>query len=164
VPHREKPGEYSRNSTTPSAGVVYVSISYATAVHRCCCGCGGEVVTPLSPTDWTLIFDGEAISRPSIGNWSFSCQSHYWIRRNTVEWAPRWSKDKIAAARLQDRASKELAEGAALGTGITIDPTSPQSASLETGWLGSLHPVSSAVLANHFGSSSLQKAVHAHDR
>lgn len=31
--------------------VVYVSLTYATAVHRSCCGCGSEVVTPLSPTD-----------------------------------------------------------------------------------------------------------------
>ena len=35
---------------------IYVSIDYATAVHKCCCGCGKEVVTPLSPTDWKLIF------------------------------------------------------------------------------------------------------------
>lgn len=81
-------------------GVLYISIPYATVVHRCCCGCGNEVVTPLSPTDWKLIFDGRTISlHPSIGNWSFPCQSHYWIRDNGVEWAPRWSKEKIEAAR-----------------------------------------------------------------
>ena len=63
-------------------GVVYVSIPYATVAHKCCCGCGMEVVTPLSPTDWELIFDGESISLdPSIGNWSFDCKSHYWIRQ-----------------------------------------------------------------------------------
>ena len=41
---------------------VYVSIPFATAAHRCCCGCGKEVVTPISPTDWQLTFDGETIS------------------------------------------------------------------------------------------------------
>ena len=32
-------------------GVLYVSILYATAMHLCACGCGREVVTPLTPTD-----------------------------------------------------------------------------------------------------------------
>src|SRR5271168_3745134 len=76
-------------------GVVYVSIPYATAAHKCCCGCGREVVTPLSPTDWKLIFDGVSVSLdPSIGSWSFPCQSHYWIQHNRVRWAGRWTQDK----------------------------------------------------------------------
>ncbi len=36
-------------------GMVYISVEYATVTHKCCCGCGREVVTPLSPTDWKLI-------------------------------------------------------------------------------------------------------------
>jgi hypothetical protein len=89
-------------------GTIYVSIPFATAAHRCCCGCGSEVVTPLSPTDWRLTFDGETISlEPSIGNWSFGCQSHYWIRRNQVKWAPRWSEREIQAGRAEDRSAKE---------------------------------------------------------
>jgi hypothetical protein len=89
-------------------GIIYVSITYATVVHRCCCGCGNEVITPLSPTDWRLIFDGESISLdPSIGNWNFACQSHYWIRRNTVKWAPRWSKKEINAGRNRDALVKK---------------------------------------------------------
>lgn len=84
-------------------GVVYVSIEFATVVHTCCCGCGSEVVTPLSPNDWKLIFDGETISlTPSIGNWSFPCQSHYWITLNTVRWARRWTPEEIAAGRMYD--------------------------------------------------------------
>lgn len=86
---------------------VYVSVAYATAVHRCCCGCGQEVVTPLSPTDWKLIFDGETISLdPSIGNWGFRCRSHYWIRRNRVAWAEQWSDEGVAAGRWRDRHAK----------------------------------------------------------
>ncbi len=89
-------------------GVVYVSIPYATVVHSCCCGCGKEVVTPLSPTDWQLTFDGESISlTPSIGNWSFDCQSHYWIRRNKVSWARRWSQEEIETGRARDRKAKD---------------------------------------------------------
>jgi hypothetical protein len=92
----------------PHQGVVYVCIRYATVVHRCCCGCGSEVVTPLSPTDWKLIFDGETISlHPSIGNWSFPCQSHYWIRHNRISWAPKWSQEEIAAGRAADGMAKE---------------------------------------------------------
>ena len=57
---------------------LYVSMEYATVTHKCCCGCGLEVVTPLSPTDWKLTFDGVSVSLdPSIGNWSFPCRSHY---------------------------------------------------------------------------------------
>ena len=89
-------------------GTVYVSIPFATVVHKCCCGCGSEVVTSLGPTDWHLGFDGESISlTPSIGNWSLPCQSHYWIRRNQVNWAPKWSAKEIAAARAADRSAKE---------------------------------------------------------
>ena len=88
-------------------GMLYVSIDFATVAHKCCCGCGNEVVTPLSPTDWKLIFDGKTISlEPSIGNWSFECQSHYWIIRNKVRWARRWSRKKIDSERAHDRMAK----------------------------------------------------------
>jgi hypothetical protein len=83
--------------------VIYISVEYATAIHKCCCGCGNEVVTPLSPTDWKLIFDGETISLyPSIGNWGLKCQSHYWITESKVVWAAKWSKKRIATARNKD--------------------------------------------------------------
>jgi hypothetical protein len=88
---------------------LYVSIEHATAVHRCLCGCGYEVVTPFSPTDWSLTFDGETVSLdPSIGNWSFDCQSHYWIERNRVVWSERWSPGRIAAGRVADARLKAL--------------------------------------------------------
>jgi len=89
-------------------GTIYVSITFATVVHKCCCGCGNEVITPLTPTDWKLIFDGETISLdPSVGNWSFKCRSHYWIIRNRMEWAPRWSQKRIDDGRAQDRSAKK---------------------------------------------------------
>jgi len=96
-------------------GKLYVSMEYATVVHKCCCGCGREVVTPLSPTDWTLIFNGKTISLdPSIGNWGFECQSHYWIRNNRVRWAAQWSPEEIAAGRAHDRFAKDRYFGTAV--------------------------------------------------
>jgi hypothetical protein len=51
-----------------------------------------------------LAFDGESISLyPSIGNWNFACQSHYWIRRNEVRWAAPLPGASIEAAKSRDR-------------------------------------------------------------
>ena len=87
---------------------LYVSLTFATVAHKCCCGCGNEVITPLSPTDWKVTFDGESISLdPSIGNWSFDCKSHYWIENSTVRWARRWSQEEIDAGRAYDRLAKK---------------------------------------------------------
>jgi|SRR5882672_602862 len=89
-------------------GVVYVSMEYGTAAHRCCCGCGQRVVTPITPTDWVLIFDGETISLdPSIGNWNFPCRSHYFIRKNRVIWAANMTEREIESGRRRDAASKQ---------------------------------------------------------
>ncbi|SRR6266568_5052437 len=93
---------------TLEEGVLYISMTYATAVHKCCSGCGNRVVTPISPTDWTLIFDGDTISLdPSIGNWSLPCKAHYWIRRNRVQWAGPWTQKQIEVGRVQTRRAKE---------------------------------------------------------
>ncbi len=87
---------------------LYVSIEYATTVHKCACGCGKEVVTPLSPTDWMLIFDGKTVSLdPSIGNWGFPCRSHYWVRTNRAVWAEDWSQARVDAKRAHDRRTKD---------------------------------------------------------
>ena len=89
------------------AGVLYVSMEYATAAHSCCCGCGEEVVTPFTPTDWKMTFDGEATSLwPSVGNWTLPCRSHYLIRDGRVIDARPWSNEEIAAEQRRDRAAK----------------------------------------------------------
>ncbi|MCR4308012.1 MAG: DUF6527 family protein [Candidatus Berkelbacteria bacterium] len=88
-------------------GILYVSKKYSTAVHACACGCGEEVVTPLNPTDW--IFKSEKAGpslHPSVGNWSYKCQSHYFIRRGKVVWAGRWTSDQITKERARDLSSK----------------------------------------------------------
>jgi hypothetical protein len=85
-------------------GKVYVSIPFKVVMHVCCCGCGVEVATPISPADWQLTFDGDTVSLwPSIGNWGLPCQSHYWIEEDRVVWAASWTKKEIASARLRDK-------------------------------------------------------------
>ena len=87
--------------------VLYISLKYCTAIHKCVCGCGNEVVTPISPMDWKLIFDGKTVSlSPSIGNWSFNCQSHYWIKRNEIVYAREWDKEEIQFGRINDKKRK----------------------------------------------------------
>jgi hypothetical protein len=85
-------------------GIVYVSVEYATVVHLCCCGCGNKVVTPLSPAQWKLNYDGEAISlTPSVGSGALACNSHYFITRNEVRWAKPLTKQETAAALRRDQ-------------------------------------------------------------
>lgn len=43
-------------------GVLYVSIPYLICGHLCCCGCGEEVITPLSPAQWSLTYNGDSVS------------------------------------------------------------------------------------------------------
>lgn len=89
-------------------GVLYISIPYATTTHLCACGCGNKVVLPLHPTHWKITFDGETVSMsPSVGNWSFPCQSHYWIKDDRIEWAKKWSKEQVESGRARDRTNRE---------------------------------------------------------
>ncbi|MEU7890731.1 DUF6527 family protein [Microbispora bryophytorum] len=89
---------------TMDQGVLYISIPYRTCGHLCCCGCGEEVITPLSPAQWSLTYDGENVSlTPSIGNWALPCQSHYWICKGKVHWSRRYSLAEIADNRERDR-------------------------------------------------------------
>lgn len=88
-------------------GILYVSMGYGSVAHSCCCGCGAEVVLPLTPTDWNITYDGETISlHPSVGSWTLPCRSHYVIRRDKVIAAPPWSEAQVAAERQRDRRAK----------------------------------------------------------
>jgi hypothetical protein len=87
---------------------LYISIRFATVSHLCPCRCKNKVVTPLKPSDWKLIFDGKTVSlHPSVGNWSFPCRSHYWVRNSRVQWAEDWPKERIEAGRAYDRRAEE---------------------------------------------------------
>jgi len=89
-------------------GKIYISKKYKTAIHLCCCGCGEEVVTPLSPVDWKLVESRNGISiHPSIGNWDYRCKSHYTIKDNNVEWNSSFTDKKIQLVKIKDRKDKE---------------------------------------------------------
>ena len=89
-------------------GMLYVSMKYGTASHLCACGCGHEVTTPLTPTDWQLHFDGVGVSlEPSIGNWSLPCRSHYWIWNNQVRWSRDMTDTQIEDGRRRSARAKQ---------------------------------------------------------
>ena len=105
--------------------VLYVSIEYSTAVHLCACGCGNKVVTPLSPAEWSLTFDGDSVSlSPSIGNWQFPCRSHYWIKGNHVRWAAAWSEGEVARGQVRD--ARDLEKYFDMRQTLTPAPTPPR--------------------------------------
>ena len=118
-------------------GVVYVSVVFGTVIHKCCCGCGDKVVTPLTPVDWTVSFDGQSISlHPSIGRWDAPCRSHYLIRKNRVIWADNWSGGRVDALKRRESEIREGffgTEGGASG-GYT-PPHDPHRGTDPRGWL-----------------------------
>lgn len=86
-------------------GVLYISERFRTCSHKCCCGCGEEVVTPLSPAEWRLTREGELVSLwPSVGNWDYACRSHYFIQHNKVRWARAMTAKQIAGVQRRDAA------------------------------------------------------------
>src|SRR3989338_692704 len=87
-------------------GVLYVSERFRTCSHNCCCGCGEEVVLPLSPAEWQLSCDGGTVSLwPSVGNWDYPCKSHYIVRRNQVRWASSMTAHQIKRVKQRDNAA-----------------------------------------------------------
>lgn len=105
TPTQQITPEFVEAFPTPlQPAVLYVSISYRTTAHLCCCGCGEEVIAPLGPAQWALTYDGDTVSlHPSIGNWTLPCKSHYVIRRNQVLTRRRFTTDEIVENREQDR-------------------------------------------------------------
>lgn len=91
-------------------GVLYISLPYKTCGHLCCCGCGEEVVTPLSPAQWAFTYDGVTVTlSPSVGSWALPCRSHYLITHGDVIWSRFYSAEQIESARSADqRALKNL--------------------------------------------------------
>ena len=58
-----------------------------------------EVVVPLSPSGRRMTFGRATVPlAPSVGNWSFTRRSHYWIEHNGVRWG-----DRGRTTRLQQR-------------------------------------------------------------
>lgn len=89
-------------------GELYISEEFQTVVHKCCCGCGEEVVTPLNPAQWRLSEkDGKVSLHPSIGNWSYQCQSHYFIKDNRTLWASAFTETAIKRVQANDQRAIE---------------------------------------------------------
>lgn len=121
---------------TLEPGVLYVSLPYATVVHLCCCGCRAEVVTPLTPTDWRITFDGETISLdPSVGSWNLNCRSHYIIRRNVALPCENWSDAAVKAEQGRDRAAKARFYGTEPGPSAPSLAVPPTPSPKRRGWL-----------------------------
>lgn len=121
-------------------GVLYISQRYGTAAHKCCCGCGEEVITPLTPTDWSLRVDGNVVTlHPSIGNWSYACRSHYLIRRSKVVWAGQMSQQQIERGRAMDRAAKHAYFETVNRKSVSPSQLSPNDGSSQTETSGSLY-------------------------
>lgn len=82
--------------------ILYVSVRFGTVAHLCACGCREEVITPLGPAEWSIVYDGKSVSlKPSIGNWGFPCRSHYWIFQNKIRWARKF--DVIEVEEIRER-------------------------------------------------------------
>lgn len=89
------------------ANTLYITEEGDVAGHLCACGCGREVITPLSPTDWSIEVNRSGASlSPSIGNWAFPCRSHYFICDDIVVWARDMPDKAVAAGRERDQARK----------------------------------------------------------
>ncbi len=85
-------------------GVLYISYKYKAAVHKCSCGCGEKVMTPLSPAHWQVrVTQGKVTLYPSIGNWNMACKSHYWIKNNQIVWAKALSLEETAWVQEKDQ-------------------------------------------------------------
>lgn len=122
---------------TLEPGILYISLEYVTASHLCCCGCGEEVVTPLSPVAWRMTFDGETISLwPSIGNWNLQCRSHYIIERGRIVVAAPWSNEQVAAERKRDSKAKAEFFGEPKETPLVPEPADagPKQSEKESWW------------------------------
>lgn len=85
---------------------LYWSKEFGISAHRCACGCGDIIYLPIGPMDYSL--DEGRLGptlRPSIGNWNV-CDAHYFITNGSVEWAPKWTPERVAVARSEEDARR----------------------------------------------------------
>lgn len=125
-------------------GLLYISMEFGSAAHSCCCGCGEEVVTPFTPTDWKMTYDGETVSLwPSVGNWKQRCRSHYVIENGQVIEAGPWSDEDVAAERRRDKAVKARHYGVPQQASVSVAPTATPTPTLPPAepsrWWSRLH-------------------------
>lgn len=89
-------------------GVLYLSQEFEFTAHLCSCGCGSKIRIPLGPTEWEFTdTKGGPTLFPSVGNWQQKCQSHYWITKGEIRWAPKWSSEEIAEGRRNEEKRRQ---------------------------------------------------------
>lgn len=88
-------------------GILYFSEEFSIAAHKCACGCGSVVYTPIKEGEWSVrkCASGPSLY-PSIGNWNLPCRSHYWITNGSIEWSAKWSEERIEAGRRAEEARR----------------------------------------------------------
>lgn len=85
-------------------GVVYLAPQHHACLHLCACGCGEEVSTPLSATEFAYSIENKGVTLfPSIGNHDFPCRSHYFITNGAVRWSYKMDPEEIDYGRRLDR-------------------------------------------------------------
>ena len=60
--------------------VICISDEFQIAEHKCICGCGTLISTPLNKNDWKYNINKHTDSismQPSIGNFQIPCNTHY---------------------------------------------------------------------------------------
>lgn len=90
-------------------GVLCISEEFSLTAHKCCCGCGEDVILKLGPAKWRLTkeSDGTVSLDPSVGNWNYACRSHYWIEHNEVLEAGPMSRGAIKRVQHRDRSERQ---------------------------------------------------------
>lgn len=88
--------------------ILYISLKYNSVIHKCACGCGEIVSTPLERKHgWIIQYDGEKCSLyPSIGNGAYGCHSHYYIRENKILWLDDIDILKVEKGKAKDSTIK----------------------------------------------------------
>ena len=88
--------------------ILYVSEEFEFTAHLCACGCGSKIRIPLGSTEWEFTdTKGGPTLFPSVGNWQQKCQSHYWITKGEIRWAPKWSPEEIAEGRRHEEERRQ---------------------------------------------------------
>lgn len=91
-------------------GYLYLCLPYNAVIHKCACGCGEIISTPLDKKyEWVMKYDGEAVTlSPSIGNGAYKCRSHYFIRENSVVWLGKMGEINTKQRKKKDFSLKNL--------------------------------------------------------
>lgn len=91
-------------------GYLYLCLPYNAVIHKCACGCGEMISTPLDKTHgWIMQYDGETVTlSPSIGNGAYKCKSHYFIRGNKIVWLGKMEEHIVEPKKKQPFNIKKL--------------------------------------------------------